>query len=142
MPNSSYLCSTDLRSLYPSTTDRGFDPAKGVVAFDVRCVPLLWLAMFRPADLSTQAVTVEPDPDAVFFAFDEGGGDLVEAEAPRRRPRRRSSRRPRRSSPRTARSPSSTPPSRCSAGSSPPKASSTSMRRCCAGRPPPPRART
>ncbi|SDD16416.1 hypothetical protein [Glycomyces harbinensis] len=81
MPNSSYLCATDLRSLYPSTTDKGFDPSKGVVAFDVRCVPLLWLAMFRPADLLTQTITVEADPDATYYTFGPDG-DFVEIETP------------------------------------------------------------
>lgn len=80
MSNSSYLCATDLRSLYPSTTDRDFDPSKGVVAYDVRCVPLLWLAMFRPGDLVTQTIVIEPDPSAVLFEFDEAVGDFVEAE--------------------------------------------------------------
>ncbi|RRR98584.1 hypothetical protein [Glycomyces terrestris] len=79
MPNSSYLCATGLRTLYPSTTDAGFAPATGVVAYDVRCVPLLWLALFRPADLVTQTIVVEDDPDEVFYEFGPDG-DLVEVE--------------------------------------------------------------
>jgi hypothetical protein len=80
MPNSSYLCATERASLYPSTTDENFIPSTDVVAFDVRCVPLLWLAMFRPADLVTQSILVEADPDAVYMEFDPATGDFVEVE--------------------------------------------------------------
>lgn len=80
MPNSSYLCATDLKSLYPSTTDASFTPETDVVAYDVRCVPLLWLAMFRPADLVTQSILIEADPDAEYFEFGPDG-DLVPVEA-------------------------------------------------------------
>ncbi|MEV6521584.1 hypothetical protein AB0M43_06590 [Longispora sp. NPDC051575] len=64
MANSSYLCAMDEASLYPSSTVEGFDPATGVVAFDRYCVPLLWLALFRPADLRTETFTFE-DGEAV-----------------------------------------------------------------------------
>jgi hypothetical protein len=80
MPNSSYLCTSDRESLYPSTTVEGFEPATDVVAYDVRCVPLLWLALFRPADLRTQTIVIEADPDAVYAEFDEATGDFVELE--------------------------------------------------------------
>jgi hypothetical protein len=80
MPNSSYLCTSDQESLYPSTTVEGFEPATDVVAYDVRCVPLLWLALFRPADLRTQTILIEADPDAVYAEFDEATGDFVEFE--------------------------------------------------------------
>ncbi|WP_205327272.1 hypothetical protein [Glycomyces sp. YM15] len=78
MPNSSYLCTADRDSLYPSTTVEGFAPATDVVACDASCVPLLWLALFRPADLSTQTILIEADPDAVYAEFDEETGDFVE----------------------------------------------------------------
>ncbi|THV23506.1 hypothetical protein [Glycomyces paridis] len=78
MPNSSYLCSTGLRTLYPSTTDAAFDAATGVVAFDVRAVPLLWLAMFRPGDIAEQSITVETDASAVVAEFDFARGEFVE----------------------------------------------------------------
>ncbi|SDK80320.1 hypothetical protein SAMN05216298_1430 [Glycomyces sambucus] len=81
MPNSSYLCATDLRTVYPSTTDKGFNAATDVVAYDVRCVPLLWLAMFRTADLVTQTVVIEPDPDAVYYELGPNG-DFVEIPTP------------------------------------------------------------
>ncbi|GAA1695707.1 hypothetical protein GCM10009830_49540 [Glycomyces endophyticus] len=81
MPNSSYLCATDQRTLYPSTTDKGFVPDTDVVAYDVRCVPLLWLALFRPADLVAQTIVIEPDPDAVYYEFGPDG-DFVEVETP------------------------------------------------------------
>jgi len=80
MPNSSYLCTADRDTLYPSTTMEGFAPATDVVAYDVRCVPLLWLALFRPADLRTQTIVIEADPDAVYAEFDEVTGDFVELE--------------------------------------------------------------
>ncbi|MDA1361413.1 hypothetical protein O1R50_17430 [Glycomyces luteolus] len=78
MPNSSYLCTADRDSLYPSTTVEGFAPETDVVACDARCVPLLWLALFRPADLRTQTIVIEADPDAVYAEFDETTGDFVE----------------------------------------------------------------
>ncbi|MBD0710905.1 MULTISPECIES: hypothetical protein [unclassified Streptomyces] len=75
MANSSYLCSSDEASLYPSGFVEGFDPATGVVAHDVSGIPLLWLAMFRPADLVTGTFTVDPDDT------DDGEGVVV-ATAP------------------------------------------------------------
>ncbi|MER5354603.1 hypothetical protein ABT093_30265 [Kitasatospora sp. NPDC002551] len=75
MANSSYLCSTDVASLYPSSQVEGFDPQGGVVAHDVSGVPLLWLALFRPADLVTGVFTVEDEDED-----DEDGA--VEATAP------------------------------------------------------------
>jgi hypothetical protein len=81
MPNSSYLCATGPASLYPSTTDKDFRPDTDVVAYDVRCVPLLWLAMFRPADLVTQTIVIEPDPDAVYYEFGPDG-DFVQIDTP------------------------------------------------------------
>lgn len=80
MPNSSYLCTADRETLYPSTTVEGFAAATDVVAYDVRCVPLLWLALFRPADLRTQTIVIEADPDAVYAEFDEATGEFVEVE--------------------------------------------------------------
>lgn len=80
MPNSSYLCTTDAESLYPSTTVADFEPSTHVVACDARCVPLLWLALFRAADIRTQTIVIESDPDEVYFEFDEATGDFVEVE--------------------------------------------------------------
>ncbi|MEV3936598.1 hypothetical protein AB0K52_11545 [Glycomyces sp. NPDC049804] len=80
MPNSSYLCTTDAESLYPSTTVADFEPSTHVVACDARCVPLLWLAMFRAADIRTQTIVIEADPDEVSFEFDVATGDFVEIE--------------------------------------------------------------
>ncbi|MFE7559323.1 hypothetical protein [Kitasatospora sp. NPDC057500] len=76
MANYSYLCSTDAPSLYPSSQVAGFDPKTGVVAHDVSCVPLLWLAMFRPADLVTGVFTVDEDD------LDDDEDPEVEATAP------------------------------------------------------------
>ncbi|GAA1393098.1 hypothetical protein GCM10009639_25700 [Kitasatospora putterlickiae] len=76
MANYAYLCSVDTASLYPSSQVAGFDPKTGVVAHDVSCVPLLWLAMFRPADLVTGVFTVDEDD------LDEDEDGEVEATAP------------------------------------------------------------
>ncbi|MFF7456888.1 hypothetical protein [Kitasatospora sp. NPDC008115] len=76
MANYSYLCSADAASLYPSSQVAGFDPRTGVVAHDVSCVPLLWLAMFRPADLVTGVFTVDEED------LDDGEDPEVRATAP------------------------------------------------------------
>ncbi|MER7703708.1 hypothetical protein ABTX81_12505 [Kitasatospora sp. NPDC097605] len=76
MANYSYLCSTDTASLYPSSQVAGFEPRTGVVAHDVFGVPLLWLAMFRPADLVTGVFTVDEED------LDDDEDGEVEATAP------------------------------------------------------------
>ncbi|MFB7476216.1 hypothetical protein [Kitasatospora sp. NPDC056184] len=76
MANSSYLCATDVASLYPSSQVPGFDPRGGVVAHDVSGVPLLWLALFRPADLVTGVFTIDEDD------LDDDEDGEVEATAP------------------------------------------------------------
>ncbi|MFG2919669.1 hypothetical protein ACGF0D_43230 [Kitasatospora sp. NPDC048298] len=75
MANYSYLCSADVASLYPSSQVAGFDSQSGVLAHDVSCVPLLWLALFRPADLVTGVFTVDEEDE------DEEEAEL-EATAP------------------------------------------------------------
>ncbi|MFE6865038.1 hypothetical protein ACFVFS_00610 [Kitasatospora sp. NPDC057692] len=76
MANSSYLCATDVASLYPSSQVPGFEPRGGVVAHDVSGVPLLWLALFRPADLVTGVFAIDEDD------LDDGEDPEVEATAP------------------------------------------------------------
>ncbi|MFF2354427.1 hypothetical protein ACFVVL_32250 [Kitasatospora sp. NPDC058115] len=76
MANSSYLCATDVASLYPSSQVSGFDAQGGVVAHDVSGVPLLWLALFRPADLVTAVFTLDEDD------LDDDEDPQVEATAP------------------------------------------------------------
>ncbi|MFF2953779.1 hypothetical protein ACFVVU_20855 [Kitasatospora sp. NPDC057965] len=76
MANYAYLCATEVASLYPSSQLKGFDPQGGVVAHDVSGVPLLWLAMFRPADLVTGVFTLDEDD------LDDDEEAEVEATAP------------------------------------------------------------
>ncbi|MET8700930.1 hypothetical protein ABZW10_18985 [Kitasatospora sp. NPDC004723] len=76
MANYAYLCATEVASLYPSSQLKGFDPQGGVVAHDVSGVPLLWLAMFRPADLVTGVFTIDEDD------LDDDEEAEVEATAP------------------------------------------------------------
>jgi hypothetical protein len=61
MPNTSYLCVTGHDGLYPSATLPDYDPALHTLACDVGCVPLLWLALFRPGDLRTETFAADPD---------------------------------------------------------------------------------
>ncbi|MFF2656183.1 hypothetical protein ACFVUH_02335 [Kitasatospora sp. NPDC058032] len=76
MANYAYLCTTEVASLYPSSQLKGFDPQGGVIAHDVSGVPLLWLAMFRPADLVTGVFTIDEDD------LDDDEEAEVEATAP------------------------------------------------------------
>jgi hypothetical protein len=58
MSNRSYLCSTNLETTYPSFVDEEYDADQQTVACDVWCVPLLWTALFRPADIVSKTFTV------------------------------------------------------------------------------------
>lgn len=68
MANHSYLCRTNVPTTYPSFVDEHYDADEQTIACDVWCVPLLWMAMFRPADI-------------VRKTFDLDGEELV-TEAP------------------------------------------------------------
>ncbi len=61
MSNRSYLCGTNLETTYPSFVDPNFDATEHTIACDVYCVPLLWTALFRPADIVTKTFTIESD---------------------------------------------------------------------------------
>jgi hypothetical protein len=61
MSNRSYLCATNLETTYPSFVDKEYDPAKQTIACDVWCVPLLWTALFRAADIVRRTFTVDGD---------------------------------------------------------------------------------
>jgi hypothetical protein len=50
MANMSYLCGTNKKATYPSVNP-AYDSDKQTIACDVWCVPLLWTALFRPADI-------------------------------------------------------------------------------------------
>ncbi|MDN3355779.1 hypothetical protein [Actinomadura sp. DC4] len=73
MANRSYLFVGDHEGINPGWRAGVPDLGQQVLAEDVYCVPLLWLAMFRPADLVTTTFPPE-DPDD-----DEGP---IEATAP------------------------------------------------------------
>jgi hypothetical protein len=51
MANRSYLVCCDFDGMCPSERWPRFDPVHHVLAYDVCCVPLLWLALFRRSDL-------------------------------------------------------------------------------------------
>jgi hypothetical protein len=59
MANRSYLCVSDVETLYPNIGDPNYDSTVQTVACDVYCVPLLWLALFRPADMLSQVFEVD-----------------------------------------------------------------------------------
>lgn len=61
MANRSYLCATDLATTYPSFVDKNYDSADQTIACDVWCVPLLWQALFRPADIVRKIFVVDGD---------------------------------------------------------------------------------
>ena len=70
MANRSYLCVTSQNTTYPSARQPGFNPQQQVIASDTWCVPLLWPALFRPADIvrwvvpgDGQDMTDAADPD-------------------------------------------------------------------------------
>jgi hypothetical protein len=49
--NWSYLCATNRKVIYPSYGGRPYEARKQTIASETYCIPLLWLALFRPADL-------------------------------------------------------------------------------------------
>jgi hypothetical protein len=53
------------RVIYPTFADPAYDPAVNLVATCAGHVPLLWFAMFRPADLVTQAFETDDGPYVV-----------------------------------------------------------------------------
>ena len=61
MSNRSYLCGTNLETIYPSFVDKSYDSENNTIACDVYCVPLLWTALFRPADLVRKTFKVDRD---------------------------------------------------------------------------------
>jgi hypothetical protein len=55
--NWSYLCATNRKVVYPSYGDRPYVARKQTIASETYCIPLLWLALFRPADLVQRTFT-------------------------------------------------------------------------------------
>jgi len=62
MPKTSYLCSTNRRATYPREEDPTFSLQTDLIANGARCVPLLWLAMFRSADIVRRTVVTRTEP--------------------------------------------------------------------------------
>jgi hypothetical protein len=79
MANRSYLFVGDHEGINPGWNTDIPDLERLVLAEDVYCVPLLWLAMFRPADLVTATFPPDDDDD------DEGPIEVTAPLAPRER---------------------------------------------------------
>lgn len=59
MSNLAYLASSSFSGIYPSAQAKGYKPEKQTVACAIECVPLLWLALFRDADLTTETIATD-----------------------------------------------------------------------------------
>jgi hypothetical protein len=59
MSNCAYLCSGDQEITYPRFLEAGYDESEQVIASDVSCVPLLWVALFRADDIRRAVIRVE-----------------------------------------------------------------------------------
>lgn len=59
MANRSYLCVSDVDTLYPNICDPDYQVKEQTVAFEAYCVPMLWLALFRPGDLRSQMFEID-----------------------------------------------------------------------------------
>ena len=57
--NYAYLCATDLATTYPSFVEENYDSDVQTVACDVYCIPLVWMALFRPQDLLQKVFRVD-----------------------------------------------------------------------------------
>lgn len=59
MANTSYLCATNVPTIYPSFVQPDYDPRAQLIACDVYCVPLLWFALFRTGDIVSKTFEVD-----------------------------------------------------------------------------------
>lgn len=59
MGNKAWLTTAARRQTFPRLQEPGYDPARHTVACCTWGIPLLWLPLFRPADLLMEDVTVE-----------------------------------------------------------------------------------
>lgn len=66
--NRCFLVASNAKTIYPSFAEEGYNSRDQLIASDVNDIPLLWLALFREADLRKQTFNV--------------GGDRVDAMAP------------------------------------------------------------
>jgi hypothetical protein len=63
MGNTAYLCCSNFERTYPSFDNPKFRPEVHTLAGARQCVPLLWLALFRPDDLRTDVLLSEDGDD-------------------------------------------------------------------------------
>lgn len=61
MANRSFLCCSDVKSIYPSFVDADYDAGEQTIASDVDTIPALWFAMFRPPDMKQKTFNVDGD---------------------------------------------------------------------------------
>ena len=59
MANRTYLCSSPSELIYPSFSQEGYDAEAQTIATDVYCIPLLWMAAFRPEDIKEHTFSVD-----------------------------------------------------------------------------------
>lgn len=65
MANYCFLCVTNTKTIYPHWTSRRYDADRQIVSSDVYSIPLLWFALFRPADMTRKTFTLEGKKVAV-----------------------------------------------------------------------------
>ena len=66
MSNRSYLCGTNLDTIYPAFVDNKYDSDKQTIANDVEALPLLWLALFREDDLRRETFDVDGEQEPAY----------------------------------------------------------------------------
>jgi hypothetical protein len=59
MANRAYLAVTDNDTIYPSAAESDYSPDDQTVAQAPYCVPILWLALFRPADIRSTSFDID-----------------------------------------------------------------------------------
>jgi len=59
MSNRSYLAASNADTIYPSFAQKGYNAPEQLIATDVENLPLLWLALFREADLRRKVFKVQ-----------------------------------------------------------------------------------
>jgi hypothetical protein len=72
-----FLCISPYDGIYPSERYADFEAEEHILATDVEATPLLWLALFRPADLRTGPVPTGPNRDGELVASGSSDGSRV-----------------------------------------------------------------
>lgn len=80
MSNLAYLAASDKDTIYPSFAQKDYDPDEQLIASDVECLPLLWLALFREADLQHKDFKVDGEAVSAFAPICEKQQALVQLE--------------------------------------------------------------